>query len=171
MESVGAVERYRRWFEYERDSHARTLAALAAVPEELRAAEGYRRAVTLLAHVTQARRLWLHRLGAAAEGPTSVADFFPLGIELAEVAARLEATEAAWGEYLARLTEAELARVCEYRSLEGPRFRNTVEDILTQLFGHSWYHRGQIALLLRAAGAQPAATDFIYWAREALPDA
>jgi len=43
-----------------------------------------------------------------------------------------------------------------------------VEDILAQLFGHSWYHRGQIALLVRSIGAEPAATDFVYWAREAI---
>jgi len=43
-----------------------------------------------------------------------------------------------------------------------------VEDILAQLFGHSWYHRGQIALLVRSIGAEPAATDFVYWTREAI---
>lgn len=44
--------------------------------------------------------------------------------------------------------------------------RYVVEDILTQLFGHSWYHRGQIALLVRACGGQPAETDFVFWTRE-----
>ncbi len=60
----------------------------------------------------------------------------------------------------------ELARVFEYQSYEGPRFRNTIEEILTQLFGHSWYHRGQIAQLIRSVGAEPAVTDFVFWARE-----
>ncbi|HEY7544618.1 MAG TPA: DinB family protein [Blastocatellia bacterium] len=62
------------------------------------------------------------------------------------------------------------ARVFEYSSLDGGRFRNSVEDILTQLFGHSLYHRGQIALLLRSIEAEPAATDFVYWSREAIQD-
>jgi uncharacterized damage-inducible protein DinB len=53
-----------------------------------------------------------------------------------------------------------------YQSYEGPRFRSTIEDILTRLFGHSWYHRGQIAMLLRSIGAEPAVTDFVFWARE-----
>jgi uncharacterized damage-inducible protein DinB len=74
-----------------------------------------------------------------------------------------------WTEYLARLDDAELARVLEYQSLEGPWFHNTVEDILTQLFGHSWYHRGQIASLIRAIGEAPAVTDFVFWAREPIP--
>ena len=46
-----------------------------------------------------------------------------------------------------------------------------IEDILAQLFGHSWYHRGQIALLVRAAGGEPAVTDLIYWSREAVAPA
>lgn len=33
-------------------------------------------------------------------------------------------------------------------------------------FEHSSYHRGQIALLLRSAGAEPAVTDFLFWTRE-----
>jgi uncharacterized damage-inducible protein DinB len=44
-----------------------------------------------------------------------------------------------------------------------------VEDILAQLFGHSWYHRGQIAMLVRTAGDEPAVTDLIYWCRKDVP--
>ena len=81
--------------------------------------------------------------------------------------ADLSAIESRWNEYLGRLTDAELARVFEYRSFDGGRFRNRVEDVLTQMFGHSLYHRGQIATLVRAAGGVPATTDFVFWAREA----
>jgi uncharacterized damage-inducible protein DinB len=71
-----------------------------------------------------------------------------------------------WDDYLAGLDDTELARVFEYRALEGDRFRNRVEDILTQLFGHSWYHRGQVAALIRELGGEPAATDYVFWVRE-----
>ena len=74
--------------------------------------------------------------------------------------------QAAWADYLARLEDTELGRVVEYQSYDAGRFRNRVEDILTQLFGHSWYHRGQIAMLVRAAGGEPAVTDLVYWCRE-----
>ena len=43
------------------------------------------------------------------------------------------------GSSLERPDETELARMFEDRSLEGLPFRYCVEDILTQLFGHSWY--------------------------------
>jgi uncharacterized damage-inducible protein DinB len=45
-------------------------------------------------------------------------------------------------------------------------YRNTVRDILTHLFGHSWYQRGQIAGLVRAIGGEPPVTDFVFWVRE-----
>ena len=68
--------------------------------------------------------------------------------------------------YLAKLSDDELAQRIEYNSLDAGRFGNRIEDILTQLFTHSAYHRGQIASLVRAAGGEPAATDYIYWCRE-----
>jgi uncharacterized damage-inducible protein DinB len=160
------VARYQKWFEYEKDSHAKVLASLESVPEEKRSGPAFEKAVTLLAHVIAGRQLWLFRFGVSPEAPK---DFFPKGLALGELARRVAETEVAWEKYLGRLDDGELARDFEYRSLDGGAFRNTVEDILTQLFGHSWYHRGQIASLVRAAGGEPAVTDFVFWTRQALP--
>src|SRR5262249_39009045 len=66
------AERYRRWFEYEKDAHARVVSSLESVPAERRAAPEFQRAVGLLAHIAAARRLWLWRLGAAPEAPESL---------------------------------------------------------------------------------------------------
>jgi uncharacterized damage-inducible protein DinB len=74
-----------------------------------------------------------------------------------------------WSDYLQRLTEEEIQRAFIYKSVEGDSFRSVVADVLTQLHGHSLYHRGQIASLVRAAGGQPAETDFIFWSREPIP--
>jgi uncharacterized damage-inducible protein DinB len=157
------ADRYRRWFAYERESHAKVLASLDSVPPERRSEAAFTKAVTLLGHLAAARALWLYRFGVARTAPD---EFFPSGLSLDELRARLESVEADWNAYLARLDEAELARIFTYQSLDSGRFRNTIEDVLTQLFGHSWYHRGQIASLVRAAGGEPAITDLIYWARE-----
>ena len=61
-------------------------------------------------------------------------------------------------------------REVHYQSLDGKRFRNTVEDILAQLFGHSWYHRGQIASRIKAIGGTPAVTDLVFWSRELIEE-
>jgi uncharacterized damage-inducible protein DinB len=160
------LERYRRWFDYERDSHAKALASLASVPEAKRSSRGFAKAVTLMGHLAAARQLWLFRFGVTAEAPR---DFFPTGLTLSELADRVERVQSAWSAYLERLDDQALARVFEYQSLDGGSYRNTVEDILTQLFGHSWYHRGQIASLVREAGGEPAVTDFVFWTRQPIP--
>jgi uncharacterized damage-inducible protein DinB len=155
--------RFRRWFEYEIDAHEKVVASLNTVPADQRGSPSYRKAVDLLAHIVGGRRIWLYRFGATSDGPPSL---FPTGASLEEVTASLRVTQARWSEYLSKITDAELARVFEYQSVDGRRFRNRVEDILTQLFGHSLYHRGQIATLVRAAGGESAQTDFVFWTRE-----
>jgi uncharacterized damage-inducible protein DinB len=160
------VERYRRWFDYEQDAHAKVLSSLDTVPAGRRDAPEYRKAVALLAHIVAGRRMWLYRLGAA---PAPAGPLFPDNPALDEVAAEWQAVRARWADYLAGADDDELAREFEYKSLDAGRFRNRVEDILAQLFGHSWYHRGQIAMLVRAAGGQPAATDLVFWCRQPVP--
>jgi uncharacterized damage-inducible protein DinB len=161
--STNNIEHYRRWFDYEKDAHAKVLASFEAISEDKRAKPEYQKAISLFAHMMLARRLWLYRFGILTEGPR---EFFPQNVALDTVKAMAEEMHAAWSAYFERLDEAELARIFEYRALDGPRFRNSIEDILTQLFGHSWYHRGQIAMLLRQAGGEPAVTDFVFWSRE-----
>jgi uncharacterized damage-inducible protein DinB len=157
--------RYRRLFDYEKDSHRKVLVSLEAVPADLRATDVFQKAVDLMAHLVVARRLWLYRFGVAAAQPPAL---FPERVALDGLQAQFEAMEQLWDHYLSMLTDDDVGRVFEYRSMEGDRYRNTIDEILTQLYGHSLYHRGQIALLLRQIGAEPAATDFVFWARQAI---
>jgi uncharacterized damage-inducible protein DinB len=159
---LDSVENYRRWFDYERDSHAKVIDSLQSIREDNRSSSSFQKAVDLMAHVIAARRMWLYRFGFAKEN----AELFPRSVLFSTLAGQLAEMEVGWSAYLEKLTETELERVFEYQSYEGSRFRNTVADILTQLFGHSWYHRGQIAALVRALGAEPAVTDFVFWSRE-----
>jgi uncharacterized damage-inducible protein DinB len=160
-----ASDRYRRWFEYEKESHTKVIQSLEAVPAKLQSQPAFHKALTLMGHIVAARRLWLFRFGVAQDTPK---EFFPARIDLATLKADLAKMHQVWSEYLGQLSELELARKFDYRSMEGEWFRNTVEDVLTQLFGHSLYHRGQIAALLRSIGAEPAPTDFVFWARQAI---
>lgn len=159
------IARYRRWFEYECDAQAKVFASLETVPADRRDAPEYRRALSLLGHLIAARRIWLVRLGLGGEPPRT---FFPEDVGLAELVADWGATAARWADFLAKADDDTLGREFEYRSLDAGRFRNRIEDILAQLFGHSWYHRGQIAMLVRACGGEPAITDLIYWCRESV---
>lgn len=160
------AEKYRRWFEYEQDSNAKVLASLQAVPDTLRVLPDFQKAVNLMAHLVAARNMWLYRLGHGTQPP----DLFPDATPITDLPKLIAAMESAWRSYFENLTDAELERSFDYQSYDGPRFRNTIEDVLTQLYGHSLYHRGQIAMILRSIGAEPAVTDFIYWTREPVPE-
>jgi uncharacterized damage-inducible protein DinB len=157
------ARQYRRWLQYEIDVHARVVHSLETVPAERRSSPEFRRAVAILAHIVAARRVWLGRLGLA---PPAAGPLFPENPNLAEVIGEMQSVQKVWTEFLGRASDEDLGRTFEYQSLDAGRFRNRVEDILAQLFGHSWYHRGQIAMLVRAAGGEPAITDLIYWCRE-----
>ena len=157
-------DHYRRWFDYEKDVHRKTLESLHGVPEQLRETDDFRKAVDLFAHILAARLMWLYRFGISSEP----AELFPQSASLSSLPILVESMEAAWTRYLSELDDSELARVFEYQAYDGNRFRNSIEDILTQLFGHSWYHRGQIAQLVRRLGGEPAVTDFVFWSREAV---
>ena len=159
------ASRFQRWFEYERDAHAKVLRSLDSVPADRRSGPEFQKAVSILAHIAGARKVWLVRLGLA-EGQASLAS---KDVTLAEVVGTLDAVHAHWAGYLETVTDEDLEREVVYQSLDAGRFRNRIEDVLAQLFGHSWYHRGQIAMLVKAAGGEPAITDLIYWCRESAP--
>ncbi len=160
------ADRFRRWYEYERDCNAKSLAMLASVPGDRRAAPEFQKAVDRMAHLVAARRRWLHRLGHLPEAP----DLFPSNTALDDLPGLVSATEAAWVQYLRGLDEAELAREFEWQLPDGRRFRWNVEGVLTQVFGHAWYHRGQIAQLVAALGGQAVDTDYIFWCQPARVD-
>jgi uncharacterized damage-inducible protein DinB len=155
------ADRFRRWYEYERDCNARTLAMLASVPAERRGTPEFQKAVGRMAHLVAARRRWLHRLGLLPEAPA----LFPQATTLDELSALVADTEAGWVAYLGRLDDAELARELEWVGPDGKRYRWEVEGVLTQTFGHAWYHRGQIAQLVAGLGGKAVDTDYILWSK------
>jgi uncharacterized damage-inducible protein DinB len=162
------VEQYQRWFVYEKDSHRKVLASFETVPPEKRDSEPFQKAMNIMGHIVAARLMWLYRFGVPVDRP---ANLFPTGLSHDRLLTDLELMERHWSDYFGRLTESELARVFVYQASEGDGYRSVIADVLTQLYGHSLYHRGQIASLVRAAGGEPAKTDFIFWSREAVPRA
>jgi uncharacterized damage-inducible protein DinB len=72
------------------------------------------------------------------------------------------------GEFAALLPsmdDADLAREFRYTNVQGHTFDVHVADALVHVPLHSQHHRAQIAAALRAAGAEPAATDFVAFTR------
>lgn len=156
------ADRFRRWFEYEQFAHDRVFDSLDSVPPERREDAEYRKAVDLAAHLVAARGIWLSRL---AGGPLPAGGVHPQDLRLDDVRSQWRETTERWKDYLQGLDDESLAREVEYKTFDGRAWVNAAEDLLTQLFTHSPYHRGQIAMLVRKAGGTPAETDFIHWLR------
>lgn len=118
------------------------------------------RGVRLLAHIAATRHLWLDRLLAQPQRRPVWPD-----LPLAECGPLLASSEARWDDYLQGLGPDDLARPVAYTNTKGQPWTNPVEHILLHVPLHSHYHRGQIASLVRAAGREPAYTDFIHAVR------
>src|SRR5262249_27209326 len=69
------ADRFRHWYEYERDCNAKALSMLESIPAERRDAPEFQKAVDRLAHLCAARQRWLNRLGHWSKMP----DVFPKG--------------------------------------------------------------------------------------------
>ncbi len=119
------------------------------------------RALKLLAHILGAEHLWLGRL--KRDGKAVVV--WPQH-SLEECAAQIAELRGLWQEYLEPLTPELLSTPISYVNSKGEPWTNSVADILFHVILHSAYHRGQIARELRAAGHEPAYTDFIHSIRQ-----
>jgi uncharacterized damage-inducible protein DinB len=121
-----------------------------------------------MAHILSAQKLWLERIlkqrqSMAVWPMATIEDCLALADEMA----------AAWRDYLIHTApmgnqsaSGSLDNKVEYRNSKGEPWSSRVEDILTHVLFHSAYHRGQIALLARASGKEPAYTDFIRAVRQ-----
>jgi uncharacterized damage-inducible protein DinB len=143
-----------RLFRYDAWASRETLASLRA------AAHPPEQAVRVMAHVVGASWLWHSRL---TDDPSPLAVWPALG--LAAAGEELESVTTAWNAYLARLKPAGRARTISYTNSKGEPWTSRVEDVLLHVVFHGTHHRGQIASLLRSAGAEPAYVDFIHAVR------
>ena len=118
-------------------------------------------AVRWLAHIAAAELLWLARLRNEAPPLPGWPEF-----DLDDTARRLVESRRGWTAHLDGLTDDDLGDGVGYRNSKGEFWTSTVVDILTHVSHHGAYHRGQIASAVRAAGGEPAYTDFIHAARQ-----
>ncbi len=120
------------------------------------------RSLRWMGHIIAAELLWLSRM----EGRPSPLPVWPdLSIADCEerqkdLSRRLTANLAGWAN--------PLSREVSYINSKGEAWTSRVEDILTHIVIHSAYHRGQIASDVRAAGLEPAYTDYIHAVRQAV---
>jgi uncharacterized damage-inducible protein DinB len=116
-----------------------------------------------LAHIYGAEWIWLERFQgrspAALPDVGEFANIASLQEKWAEQEARLLA-------FVGKLTQEDLNRVMEYKTLKFGVYRNPLWQSMQHVVNHGTYHRGQVTTLLRQLGAQPILTDLMHFYRE-----
>jgi uncharacterized damage-inducible protein DinB len=161
------VEEIRSLYAYNRWANARLIEVIAGLPAERLTAEipsSFPSILGTLAHIAAAEWVWLRRW--KGENPTAFPDWLAAP-SLPGVREKLAEIEAERASFVGSLSDADLERPLDYRTLAGDPFRNRLADLLVHVVNHSSYHRGQLTTMLRQVGATPVATDFVLFKREA----
>jgi uncharacterized damage-inducible protein DinB len=155
------IDRYREWYEQEIDANDKMLTMIESVPADRRSDPKFQRAIVLAAHLAACRDNWLDRM--INESKAQV-DWWPEKARLEELRPRYVKTEKAWTDYLAKITEEDLAKEFVFDTTQGPRYRWYIEGQIIQLVGHAFYHRGQISMIVDELGGKSVDTDYLFWA-------
>ncbi len=156
------IAHFHAMLRYESEANLLVLRSLDEIAAPRKEDPAFGRALGIFAHMQIARRVWLGRLESNPHKPD---EWFP---RWNTDRLRFEARDLnrLWESYLHHLPAGGLDATLDYTSSEGKGFTSTVSDILTHVFNHSTYHRGQIAMLVTECGGQRAVTDYIVFTRQ-----
>jgi uncharacterized damage-inducible protein DinB len=115
-----------------------------------------------LAHIMAAEWIWLERWKGVSPGRLLDEGEFADVVALRDRWTLIEGHRAEWFQ---SLREDELAGTAHYRTTEGVAYQAPLWTLVQHVLNHSTYHRGQVSLLLRAAGARTVSTDLVAWDR------
>ena len=147
-EHLALLLRYEKW------ANKKILDALKElpVPDE--------KALDIMSHILLVQMVWYSRIVNQTAPPVwdkkSLADLFSLHEENYKV---LDA-------WMSKLSETDFSKIIEYKNTKGEPFKNTIKDILTHVFNHSTYHRGQIVERMKGKLPKMPDSDFIIYFRE-----
>lgn len=116
-----------------------------------------------MSHLLLAEREWFARL----DGKDSTGFDFWQSLSIDDCRKLHARNEEDYTRLLASVSsDDDLNRNVSYKNSKGVSYQNTIREILTHVFHHSTYHRGQVATAMRANGSTPAYTDYIAFIRE-----
>ncbi|MGA9116501.1 MAG: DinB family protein [Bacteroidota bacterium] len=117
-----------------------------------------------LMHLVGAQALWLARWRGEKDARMSEASSAGTPAEAREL---WQKTGHGIAQWIGLLTDRKLGETFVSTNAKGETFRDTCAGAFQHMVNHSTYHRGQIAVLMRQAGAAPPPTDLIRFLREA----
>jgi len=116
-----------------------------------------------LVHICGGEWIWFERFqGRSPSAIPTLSEIQTLGA----LRAHWEPQGKALLDYVYGITQSELDRVFEYKTLNFGIYTNPLWQSLQHLANHGTYHRGQIATMLRQHGTKPILTDLMHFYRE-----
>src|SRR5438105_1274885 len=113
---MSILERYRTWYEHERDCNDKMLGMIESLPAGDRGDQRFGRAVDLAAHLAACRENWLDRMHASGEDQTA---WWVEHVALETLRPRFTKIENRWTTYLHELIEEDLSREFEFSGSDG----------------------------------------------------
>ncbi|MCL5030162.1 MAG: damage-inducible protein DinB [Bacteroidetes bacterium] len=114
-----------------------------------------------LSHIVLSESIWMMRL----KGEDYSNKNFWKVLSITECNRLSQENSKKYSDYLKEKSDNDLERLITYKNSKGIEYSNSIEDILTHIYGHSGYHRGQIAKEVRKLDKEPAYTDYIEFIR------
>jgi uncharacterized damage-inducible protein DinB len=160
------AEDIRTLFEYNSWANHRALESCAAISSDQFTKDlgsSFKSVRDTLAHICDVEWLWLERFHGRSHSALPPASSYA---DLAALRARWEDVERDVNDFIVSLADSDLARVYEFKTMQGGPQAQPGWQMLQHLANHGTYHRGQIATMLRQLGAKSQSTDMIFFYRE-----
>jgi len=147
-------EHFAQFLSYEKWANKKILDALKTLP----AAD--EKALDIMSHILLVQMVWYSRIVNQTAPP--IWDKRSLD----ELYKMYEENNKTLDAFFEKLTDKDFYETTHYKDSKGNPYENTLKDLLTHLFNHSTYHRGQIVEKLKGNLSTLPATDFIFFLRE-----
>jgi uncharacterized damage-inducible protein DinB len=153
-------------YEYNAWADRRVLEAANALTNEQFTKElgsSYSSVRDTLLHIYGVEHLWLERFQGRSP---SVIPNDSEGADITRLKENWTAFEPKLLNFVRGLTQEDLDRVMEYKTMKFGVYCNPLWQSMQHLVNHGTYHRGQVTTMLRQLGAQPILTDLMHFYRE-----
>ena len=155
---VQSMDRYNRWMN---ERLYEFCASLTDAQRKENVGAFFKSIHGTLNHLLLGDRVWMGRFTGKPFVPTSLAQ--QLYADFEELREERAATDTAISDWVAALTEKDLAGALSYMSIVNPSLRQyPLWFAVAHFFNHQTHHRGQLTTLLMQRGIDPGITDLIW---------
>ena len=147
-------------------AHKKIMDAVLSIPVEKQKAEmpsSFSNLEKTILHMWDAESIWWQRMKLHERLMIPSENFKGTTVEAVN---GLLSQSALWEAWVNNVSDNMLEHVFEFRNKKGDQIKMPIWQMLTHVFNHGTYHRGQLVTMMRELGVtEIPATDFIHYMR------